>query len=79
RPGMFRDGFYDQKACFSSNCQAIVMPHNLMFVNYALGQPGSVPDAYVFQGTWILQDPTNLIPAWHWYGWIWPILWRRGV
>ncbi|KIK11569.1 hypothetical protein PISMIDRAFT_122415 [Pisolithus microcarpus 441] len=37
-----------------------------MIVNYALGQPGSVHDAYAFQGTRILQDPANLIPARHW-------------
>ena len=42
-----------------------IMPHNLMIVDYALGQPGSVHDAYAFQGTRMSQDPT-LIPPRHW-------------
>ncbi|KIK16359.1 hypothetical protein PISMIDRAFT_113593 [Pisolithus microcarpus 441] len=37
-----------------------------MIVDYALGQPGSVHNTYVFQGTRISQDPANLIPARHW-------------
>ena len=28
--------------------KAIIMPHNLMIVDYALGQPGSMHDAYAF-------------------------------
>ena len=82
RPGMFRDCFYDQKGHFSLNCQvhikegcyelthlgfkAIIMPHNLMIVDYALGQPGSVHDPYAFQGTQMSQDPVNVIPPHHW-------------
>ncbi|KIK14866.1 hypothetical protein PISMIDRAFT_39221, partial [Pisolithus microcarpus 441] len=64
--GMFGDSFYDQKARFSLNCQAIVMPHNLMIIDYALGQPSSVHDAYAFQGTRIFQDPANSLPPHHW-------------
>ncbi|KIK20050.1 hypothetical protein PISMIDRAFT_106417 [Pisolithus microcarpus 441] len=37
-----------------------------MIVDYALGQPGSVHDAYAFQGMQISQDLANLIPAQHW-------------
>jgi len=82
RPGMFGDCFYDRKGHFSLNCQvcikkgcyelthlgfkAIIMPHNLMIVDYALGQPGSVHDAYAFQGTQMSQDPVNAIPPHHW-------------
>ncbi|KIM57633.1 hypothetical protein SCLCIDRAFT_28722 [Scleroderma citrinum Foug A] len=65
RPGIFGDGFYDRKSNFSLNCQAVVMPHNLMIVDYVLGQPGSVHDAYAFHGTWMYQDP-GLIPQHHW-------------
>jgi len=46
--------------------KATVMPHNLMIVDYALGQPGSIHNAYTFQGTWMAQDPANLIPPHHW-------------
>ena len=41
------------------------MPHNLMIVNYVLGQPGSVHNAYAFHRTQIYQDP-GLIPQHHW-------------
>lgn len=47
-------------------CQLVIMPHNLMIVDYALGQPGSIHDSYAFQGTWIAQDPTSTIPQSHW-------------
>ena len=45
--------------------KAIIMPHNLLIVDYALGQPGSVHDAHAFQKTRMYQDPT-LIPQHHW-------------
>ena len=41
------------------------MPHNLMIVDYALGQPGSVHDSYAFQGMQMAEDPT-VIPRSHW-------------
>ncbi|KIK17409.1 hypothetical protein PISMIDRAFT_111478, partial [Pisolithus microcarpus 441] len=44
----------------------IIMPHNLMIVDYVLGQPGSIHNTYAFQGMRISQDPANLIPAQHW-------------
>jgi DDE superfamily endonuclease len=44
------------------------MPHNLMIVDYALGQPGSVHDAYAFQGTQMVQNPAGVIPL---HQWIW--------
>ncbi|KIN96004.1 hypothetical protein M404DRAFT_52832, partial [Pisolithus tinctorius Marx 270] len=40
--------------------------HNLSIVDYALGQPGSVHDAFAFQGTRMYQDPVNFIPPHHW-------------
>ncbi|KIK14091.1 hypothetical protein PISMIDRAFT_117640, partial [Pisolithus microcarpus 441] len=64
--GMFGDSFYDRKSQFSLNCQAIIMPHNLMIVDYSLGQPGSIHDAYAFRGTRIFQDPTSCLPPHHW-------------
>ena len=42
------------------------MTHNLMFVDYALGQPGSVHDTYAFQGTWMVQNPAGIVPPQHW-------------
>ncbi|KIK22954.1 hypothetical protein PISMIDRAFT_101460, partial [Pisolithus microcarpus 441] len=44
----------------------VVMPHNLIIVDYSLGQPGSVHDVYAFQGTQVFQDPTNVLPPHHW-------------
>jgi len=46
--------------------KATVMPHNLMIVDYALGQLGSIHDAYAFQGTRMAQDLANLISPCHW-------------
>ena len=41
------------------------MPHNLTIVDYGLGQPGSVHDAWAFQGTQMAQHKL-LIPQNHW-------------
>ena len=60
---------YEWWTCYEAThhgSKVIIMPHNLMIVNYALGQLGSVHDAYAFQGTQMLQDPTNSIPPNHW-------------
>ncbi|KIK11841.1 hypothetical protein PISMIDRAFT_121974 [Pisolithus microcarpus 441] len=37
-----------------------------MIIDYALGQPGSIHDAYAFRGTQIFQDPANSLPPHHW-------------
>ncbi|KIO11381.1 hypothetical protein M404DRAFT_127245 [Pisolithus tinctorius Marx 270] len=42
------------------------MTHNLSIVDYALGQPGSVHDAFAFRGTRMYQDPASFIPPHHW-------------
>jgi hypothetical protein len=42
------------------------MPHNLLIVDYALGHPGSVHDAYAFRSTCIYQEHDTLLPADHW-------------
>ena len=42
------------------------MPHNLLIVDYSLGHPGSVHDAYAFRSTRIYQEHGTLLPAGHW-------------
>ena len=42
------------------------MPHNLLVVDYGLGHPGSVHDAFAFQGMEMAKDLDGLIPAGHW-------------
>jgi hypothetical protein len=42
------------------------MPHNLLVVDYGLGHPRSVHNAYAFQGTEVAQNPEVLIPEGHW-------------
>lgn len=42
------------------------MLHNLMFVDYGLGQPGSVHDAYVFQGIQMAMSAGRTILEWNW-------------
>ena len=44
----------------------VVMPHNLMIADYAVGQPGSVHDAYAFQQTRIAQEHAELLGDDHW-------------
>ncbi|KIK93842.1 hypothetical protein PAXRUDRAFT_144141, partial [Paxillus rubicundulus Ve08.2h10] len=44
----------------------IIMPHNLHIVDYGLGHPGSVHDAYAFQGTQMAKDPERQVPQNHW-------------
>ena len=41
------------------------MPHNLLIVDYGLGYPGSIHDAYAFQGTEMGQDLEAQIPEGH--------------
>ena len=42
------------------------MVNNLMFVDYGLGQPGSVHDTYAFQGTRVAANTGGTIPEGHW-------------
>ena len=42
------------------------MLHNLFIVDYGLGHPRSVHDAYAFQGTRIAHEVEALIPENHW-------------
>ena len=42
------------------------MPHNLLVVDYGLGHPESVHNAYAFQGTEMAQDLEAQIPEGHW-------------
>ena len=46
--------------------QVVVMPHNLLVVDYGLGHPMSVYDAYVFQGMEMAQNREVLIPEGQW-------------
>ncbi|KIK75552.1 hypothetical protein PAXRUDRAFT_172513 [Paxillus rubicundulus Ve08.2h10] len=66
KPGRYSEMFFDRKSNYLLNCQLVIMPHNLRIVDYALGQPGSVHDAYTSQGTHIAQDHATLIPCGHW-------------
>lgn len=42
------------------------MPHNLKIVDYGLGQPGSVHDAYAFQATCTAREHETVLPHEHW-------------
>ncbi|KIJ58650.1 hypothetical protein HYDPIDRAFT_102251, partial [Hydnomerulius pinastri MD-312] len=57
KPSIYGETFYDRKSQYSLNCQLVIMPHNLLVVDYSLGHPGSVHDAYAFQGTQLAQHP----------------------
>jgi hypothetical protein len=42
------------------------MPHNLLIVDYCLGQPGSAHDAWAFRFTRLYEVHDNLMPDGHW-------------
>ena len=42
------------------------MVHSLRIINYGLGHPSSVHDAYAFLGSCIVQNLEGIIPAKHW-------------
>ncbi|KIN98358.1 hypothetical protein M404DRAFT_50976, partial [Pisolithus tinctorius Marx 270] len=44
----------------------VIMPHNLLVVDYGLGHPGSIHDTWAFQGTHIASRLGDLIPEDHW-------------
>ncbi|KIJ05356.1 hypothetical protein PAXINDRAFT_93582 [Paxillus involutus ATCC 200175] len=66
KPGLYGETFYNRESRYSLNCQVVVMPHNLIIMDYALGHPGSVHDAWAFQGTHITSNPPTFIPCNHW-------------
>ncbi|KAG2069572.1 hypothetical protein BDR04DRAFT_1128841 [Suillus decipiens] len=66
KPAYFGETFYDGKSKYSLGCQAIITPHNLMIVDYSLGQPGSVYNAYAFKSTHLYEEHANLLPDGHW-------------
>ncbi|KIK80354.1 hypothetical protein PAXRUDRAFT_61731, partial [Paxillus rubicundulus Ve08.2h10] len=56
KPGLYGETFYDQKLNYSLNCQLVIMPHNLLIVDYTLGQLGSFHNMYTFQNTCIAKN-----------------------
>ncbi|KAG2056058.1 hypothetical protein BDR06DRAFT_881109, partial [Suillus hirtellus] len=46
--------------------KAAIMPHNLLIVDYSLGHPGSVHDAYALRSTHLYHEHDTLLPAGHW-------------
>ncbi|KIK27108.1 hypothetical protein PISMIDRAFT_94021, partial [Pisolithus microcarpus 441] len=66
KPSLYGETFYDRKCNYSLNCQLVVMPHNLQIVDYGLGHPGSVHDAYTFQATRLAREHEEILPVEHW-------------
>ncbi|KAG1767517.1 kinase-like domain-containing protein [Suillus occidentalis] len=66
KPAHFGETFYDRKSNYSLGCQAVVMPHNLVIVDYTLGHPGSVHDVYTLRSTHLYQQHEAHLPADHW-------------
>ncbi|KAG2752754.1 hypothetical protein P692DRAFT_20871076 [Suillus brevipes Sb2] len=64
--GLYSEAFYDRKSNYSFNCQGIIMPHNLLIVDYSLGHPGSMHDASTFKSTHIYQEHDALLQDDHW-------------
>ncbi|KAG2076609.1 hypothetical protein BDR04DRAFT_1132814 [Suillus decipiens] len=66
KPGYFGETFYDRKSKYSLGCQAVILPHNLLIVDYSLGHPGSVHDAFAFRSTCLYEEHADLLPDGHW-------------
>ncbi|KAG2071486.1 hypothetical protein BDR04DRAFT_1194035, partial [Suillus decipiens] len=66
KPGLYSEAFYDRKLNYSFNCQGIIMPHNLLIVDYSLSHTGSMYDAYAFKATCIYQEHDALLQDNHW-------------
>ncbi|KAG2336340.1 hypothetical protein BDR05DRAFT_868954, partial [Suillus weaverae] len=45
KPGHYGESFYSRKSQYSLNCQAVIMPHNLIIADYSIGHTGSAHDA----------------------------------
>ncbi|KAG2751392.1 hypothetical protein P692DRAFT_201838976 [Suillus brevipes Sb2] len=43
-----------------------IMPHNLLIVDYSLGHPGSVHNAFAFRSTRLYEEHDDLLPDGHW-------------
>ncbi|KAG2335780.1 hypothetical protein BDR05DRAFT_978902 [Suillus weaverae] len=63
KPAHFGETFYDRKSNYSLGCQAAVMPHNLIIVDYALGHPGS-HEALLPDDHWIWADSAYPLEKW---------------
>ncbi|KAG2055851.1 hypothetical protein BDR06DRAFT_1044727 [Suillus hirtellus] len=63
KPAYFGETFYDRKSKYSLGCQVVIMPHNLMIVDYSLGQPGKhanlLPDDH-----WVWADSAYPLEPW---------------
>ncbi|KAG2343098.1 hypothetical protein BDR05DRAFT_885085 [Suillus weaverae] len=66
KPGYYGETFFDRKSNYSLGCQAVILPHNLLIVDYSLGHPGSVHDAFAFRSTHLYEEHNDLLPDDHW-------------
>ncbi|KAG2061987.1 hypothetical protein BDR06DRAFT_853016, partial [Suillus hirtellus] len=44
----------------------VILPHNLLIVDYSLGHPRSVHDAFAFRSTRLYEEHADLLPDGHW-------------
>ncbi|KAG2053459.1 hypothetical protein BDR06DRAFT_885881 [Suillus hirtellus] len=66
KPGYYVETFYDRKSKYSLGSQAVILLHNLLIVDYSLGHPGSIHDAFAFQSTHLYEEHADLLPDGHW-------------
>ncbi|KIK74612.1 hypothetical protein PAXRUDRAFT_175147, partial [Paxillus rubicundulus Ve08.2h10] len=65
KPTLYGETFFDRKLNYSLNCQLVILPHNLLIVDYGIGFNGSVHDAYAFQYTQTSREHVELLGDWH--------------
>ncbi|KAG2061177.1 hypothetical protein BDR06DRAFT_870339, partial [Suillus hirtellus] len=44
----------------------VILPHNLLIVDYSLSHPRSIHDAFTFRSTHLYDEHADLLPDGHW-------------
>ncbi|KAG2336836.1 hypothetical protein BDR05DRAFT_978687 [Suillus weaverae] len=63
KPGYYGETFFDRKSKYSLG---FIFPHNLFIMDYFLGHPGSIRDAFAFQSTRLYKKHADLLPDGPW-------------
>ncbi|KZT64547.1 hypothetical protein DAEQUDRAFT_640236, partial [Daedalea quercina L-15889] len=68
KPGFFGLDLYGKDKIYAIQLTLIILIHNLLIADYAVGQPGSVHDSAAFKETYFCNNYEQLLQR---YQWIW--------
>ncbi|KAG2074561.1 hypothetical protein BDR04DRAFT_1173058 [Suillus decipiens] len=63
KPGYYGEISSDRKSKYSLGCQTVILPHNLLIVDYALGHPRNHADLLP-DGHWVWADSAYPLEPW---------------